>query len=166
MKFRYILLFLFIYSNCFSQSLDGIIKDSLHFEKFSKPVFEVKLTAKQNRKTFFTSTNINGRFTFSNLENGEYELKILNEEYKNNIFNIIVSGTTNENLFVKKYCSFNENKSNICPICKSNKNVLPIFYGLTTTTFIKQNKTKYHFSGCQLTGCDPKFYCKKDREEF
>ena len=40
-------------------------------------------------------------------------------------------------------CNYRENKSSVCPKCKSDKKVLPIFYGLTTGKFMK--KTKINF---------------------
>lgn len=63
-------------------------------------------------------------------------------------------------------CSYRENKSSVCPKCKSEKKVLPIFYGLTTGKFMKKNKNKFYFGGCELTGCDPKWYCKTDQLKF
>ena len=63
-------------------------------------------------------------------------------------------------------CSFRENQSSICPICKRDKNTLPIFYGLTTGKFYKKNRKKYYFGDCEITGCDPKYYCKTDNYKF
>lgn len=63
-------------------------------------------------------------------------------------------------------CNYRENKSSVCPKCKSDKKVLPIFYGLTTGKFMKKNKKKYYFGGCELTGCNPKWYCKTDQLKF
>lgn len=39
-------------------------------------------------------------------------------------------------------CNYRENKSSVFPKCKSDKKVLPIFYGLTTGKFMKKNKKK------------------------
>lgn len=63
-------------------------------------------------------------------------------------------------------CRYRENKSSICPICKTDKKVLPIFYGLTTLKFMRENKKKYYFGDCEITGCDPKYYCKTDHYKF
>lgn len=63
-------------------------------------------------------------------------------------------------------CDYRKNENSICPICKKSKKVLPIFYGLTTGKFMKKNKKKYYFGGCELTGCDPKHYCKADNYKF
>ncbi|KFC20465.1 hypothetical protein [Chryseobacterium sp. FH1] len=63
-------------------------------------------------------------------------------------------------------CKYRENKVSICPICKTDKKVLSIFYGLTTTKFMKENKNKYYFEGCEITGCDPNWYCKTDDYKF
>lgn len=63
-------------------------------------------------------------------------------------------------------CNLNASNGSICPICKTNKKVLPIFYGLVTTKFIKANKKKYHFGGCEISHFSPIWYCKTDRLEF
>ncbi len=71
--------------------------------------------------------------------------------------------------FLKKevqYCHYTENKSSVCPICNTDKKVLSIFYGLTTKKFMRENKRKYYFGGCEITGCDPKWYCKTDNYKF
>ncbi len=63
-------------------------------------------------------------------------------------------------------CGYRENKSSICPKCKGDKKVLPIFYGLAPGKFMKKNKNKFYFGGCELMGCDPKWYCKTDQLKF
>ncbi len=37
-------------------------------------------------------------------------------------------------------CSYLDNKSSVCPKCKSDKKVLPIFYGLKTGKFMKKKQ--------------------------
>ncbi|WP_312194978.1 hypothetical protein [Epilithonimonas vandammei] len=39
-------------------------------------------------------------------------------------------------------CNYRENKSSVFPKCKSDKKVLPIFYGLTTGKFMKKKQKK------------------------
>ena len=89
-----------------------------------------------------------------------------------NKISLLIFVMTSLNVFSQKKvsdtinCSFRKNESSLCPICKSDKKVTPIFYGLTTLKFIRKNRKKYYFGGCELTGCDPKYYCKTDQYKF
>lgn len=57
--------------------------------------------------------------------------------------------------------------TDICPICKSNKDVLKIIYGLPNKKLMKQaEKDIVHLGGCVVNPCYPKYYCKKDKLEF
>ena len=164
MKRLKILLFFLIFSNFYSQSLKGIIKDSINYKK---TVFNLKLTNNSDGKEYFSHTNQEGKYEFNDLKNGVYILSIIYDNYYlNNKFDIKVNGETKGNFYISKYCKYNENKNGICPNCKSKENVLPILYGLTTASFMRKNKNKYYFGGCEISGCDPKWFCKKDKLEF
>ncbi|WP_299180759.1 hypothetical protein [uncultured Chryseobacterium sp.] len=128
--------------------------------------FELKLTNEISKKVYFQRTNQNKEFEFKDLVDGIYKLQVLNEDYKQNIFEIKFSQKLNQIFYVEKLCKYRENKSKVCPNCKSDKKVVPIFYGLTTGKFMKQNRNKYHFEGCEISNCDPSWYCKKDKLEF
>jgi len=161
-----ILIFLILFSFCNAQNLNGKIKDSLIFRKSENPIFNLKLINEKTKKELKTSTNQNGEFEFQNLENGMYKLTIQNDDYQQNEFNIDFNKNLSKTFFVEKFCKYRVNKSKVCSICKSDKNVVPIFYGLTTKKFMKKNKKKYHFAGCEISSCDPKWYCKTDKTEF
>lgn len=164
MKAIQILFLLFISIHIESQSLNGIIKDSVNTKN---KVFNLKLKSLETEKEYFSHTEIDGKYEFQNIRDGKYVLSVIyNNYYLNNQFTVNVNGDTTNNFFLTKYCRFSENKDGICPVCKSKQNVLPFFYGLTTGKFMKKNKNKYHFGGCEISGCDPKWYCKKDKFEF
>jgi len=165
MRFLYLLIFLITSFHLNAQNLKGEIIDSLT-KKFYTPEFELKLTNLVNNKTYFQKTNQNREFEFKDLEKGNYQLQILNENYTQNVFQIELDKTLNRIFYIEKFCKYRENKSKICPNCKSDKNVVAIFYGLTTGKFMKKNINKYHFAGCEISNCDPKWYCKKDKLEF
>ncbi|MEJ8606727.1 hypothetical protein JSO61_009675 [Riemerella anatipestifer] len=162
-KIQNLILF-FIFTLIKSQSLNGFIKDSINIEN---RVFNLKLKNIETEKEYFSHTEIDGKYEFQNIKNGNYILSIIyNNNYSNNQFKVNVNGITTQNFYLTKYCRFSENKDGICPICKSKQNVIPIFYGLTTRKFMKKNKSKYHFRGCEISSCDPKWYCKNDKLEF
>lgn len=164
------LLLIFVLSlfsiNSYAQSLSGKICDTLIIRKYDRVLFEIKLKKINSEKEYFSTSDLDGNFRFSNIENGDYQFTINNEFYDKNLFLIKISGDTSLNIFVKKFCQYHENKTSVCPKCKSSQKVVPIFYGLTTLDFMKKNKKKYHFAGCELSYCMPNWYCKRDRLEF
>lgn len=164
---KLVLLFLIILSTNFRcQSLGGTINDTL-VKKIYLPQFILKLVNISNKNIYETKTDKEGKFDFGKIEKGKYKLNIIeNEDYIKNEFDIDVNGDTKVQLIAKRFCTYRENKSSTCPICKTDKNVLPIFYGLVTTNFMKKNKKKYYFAGCEITYCNPKFYCKTDGVKF
>lgn len=152
--------------NSYAQSLSGKVLDTLISRKYDRVQFEIKLKKINSEKEYFSTSDMDGNFRFSNIENGDYQFTINNEFYDKNIFLIKINGDTSLNFFVKKFCQYHENKTSVCPKCKSSQKVVPIFYGLTTLDFMKKNKKKYHFAGCELSYCMPNWYCKRDRLEF
>lgn len=55
----------------------------------------------------------------------------------------------------------------ICPICKSDKDVIPIVYGKPATELIKKaERGECRLGGCVVDKDSPHFYCKKDKKEF
>ena len=150
----------------YTQSLSGKVRDTLNIRKYDRVQFEIKLKKINSEKEYFSTSDMDGNFRFSNIENGDYQFTINNEFYDKNIFLIKINGDTSLNIFVKKFCQYHENKTSVCPKCKSSQKVVPIFYGLTTLDFMKKNKKKYHFAGCELSYCMPNWYCKRDRLEF
>ena len=150
----------------YTQSLSGKVRDTIIIRKYDRVLFEIKLKKINSEKEYFSTSDMDGNFRFSNIENGDYQFTINNEFYDKNIFLIKINGDTSLNIFVKNFCQYHENKTSVCPKCKSSQKVVPIFYGLTTLDFMKKNKKKYHFAGCELSYCMPNWYCKRDRLEF
>ena len=150
----------------YTQSLSGKVRDTLNIRKYDRVQFEIKLKKINSEKEYFSTSDMDGNFRFSNIENGDYQFTINNEFYDKKNFLIKINGDTSLNIFVKKFCQYHENKTSVCPKCKSSQKVVPIFYGLTTLDFMKKNKKKYHFAGCELSYCMPNWYCKRDRLEF
>ncbi|HEV7781921.1 MAG TPA: hypothetical protein VGO58_11690 [Chitinophagaceae bacterium] len=54
-----------------------------------------------------------------------------------------------------------------CPVCRSDKDVIPIVYGKPATGLIqKAERGECRLGGCVLDKDSPHFYCKKDKKEF
>lgn len=57
--------------------------------------------------------------------------------------------------------------TDVCPICHSNKNVIPIIYGYPTQKGMRRAKRgKFILGGCMVNDCSPAHYCKKDNIQF
>jgi hypothetical protein len=57
--------------------------------------------------------------------------------------------------------------SDICPKCRSNKNVTKIVYGYPNDKLMKEaDEGKIRLGGCMVGTCNHKYYCKKDNLEF
>jgi hypothetical protein len=57
--------------------------------------------------------------------------------------------------------------TDICPKCKSNKNVIKIIYGYPTEETAKRaDKGELRLGGCIINYCYPNYYCRKDDLEF
>lgn len=58
-------------------------------------------------------------------------------------------------------------KMSVCPICKSNKDVVPIIYGKPATALIKKaERGECWLGGCVVDKDSPWYYCKKDKKSF
>lgn len=54
-----------------------------------------------------------------------------------------------------------------CPVCKSDKEVIPIIYGKPGTELIqKAERGECRLGGCMISENSPRYYCKKDKKEF
>jgi hypothetical protein len=76
------------------------------------------------------------------------------------------SETKHINIKLPKSCEA-ARASNTCPVCRSNKDVIPIQYGLPTPETRKNAKRGLvHLGGCIIFPCAPRHFCKKDGLEF
>lgn len=59
-----------------------------------------------------------------------------------------------------------------CPVCHKSDQVIPIVYGLLVSIPDSNRKKKKHKQsdfypgGCEITCCDPNWYCRRDKIEF
>ncbi len=67
------------------------------------------------------------------------------------------------------FCIYTKSKNNkTCPVCSKQDSVIPIIYGLVINTGkkTKQKQQEFKSGGCQISGCDPHWFCKRDDKEF
>ncbi|MFA7326246.1 MAG: hypothetical protein WC121_06245 [Candidatus Kapaibacterium sp.] len=79
------------------------------------------------------------------------------------------------NLLKEIECQYNKADS-ICPVCSKIDKVIPIEYGylvITKEEYEKRNDKNqkedlrtFKSGGCEISGCDPFWYCKRDSISF
>jgi hypothetical protein len=70
-----------------------------------------------------------------------------------------------------KNCEYNRRgRNNMCPQCKRSDKVLPIRYGLAIPFYDERGKIRKeprsHPGGCDVSDCDPGWYCERNKLEF
>ncbi len=150
---------------CFSQS--GIIKGHVQNNNENEGLaFANVFLDNTNIKT---NTDSNGDFIIDNIPAGIYDLKISFIGFQDTtLTSIKVSNDTIIDLYIDypPHCKYKQDDKT-CPICKKKDKVIPIVYGLPGKRLLKKaEKGKVKLGGCIITGCDPKWYCKRDKKEF
>ena len=114
-----------------------------------------------------TATDFDGKFTIDSIPPGTYDLQASEMSYGDTtLTNIKISIDTSitVKLVFPPPCEYDKSKKNrICPICGKTDNVVLIAYGLPMGPL---DTTNYYYAGCQITYCDPKWYCKRDKHKF
>ena len=115
------------------------------------------------------SSNINGDFLIDSIPVGTYDLKITYLGYRDTtLTSIKVTQDTIIDLKINypPTCKYDK-KNKSCPVCQMKDKVIPIAYGLPSAGLLKDaKKGKVRIGGCLITGCDPHWYCKRDKIEF
>ena len=116
-----------------------------------------------------TVPDSNGNFKIDKINNGTYSLVIRQIGNRDAITDglVITSDTLiNLNLVYPPPCTFTTGKNPKC-IDGHTDRIIPIVYGLPNKrTMEKSKKGKVHLAGCNLTGCDPQFYCTIHKKEL
>jgi len=104
------------------------------------------------------------------LKAGKYDLVVEYLGYgKDTIQNVVVkdAAATKITLGLPAGECFEKANSKACPVDAKSKNVIPIVYGLPNRrTMRKMKKGKIKLGGCEVTGCEPYWFCKEHNKEF
>ena len=155
------------------QTISGIIVDKS--KKDTLPYVTVKLLDSSATKIIITDfSDVDGKFKFKHVKEGYYCIKTSDIVYGDSIFrNIKIYDDTLLILDIHKLCKYdNSINDKKCPICHKTNKVIPICYGLPITIDEKPKKRRIkslkecYFAGCQITHCDPHWYCKRDKTKF
>jgi hypothetical protein len=116
-----------------------------------------------------TVPDSNGNFKIDKICKGIYSLIIRQIGNRDAITEgLIITGDTliNLDLVYPPPCTFTTDKNPKC-IGGHTEKIIPIVYGLPNKrTMEKSKKGKVHLAGCNLTGCDPQFYCTIHKKEL
>lgn len=115
-------------------------------------------------------TEDDGTFELTKLQEGKYDLVVESIGYgKDTIRNVDVkkNSITKITLGLPAGVCHKKPKSRKCPVDGKTKNVVPILYGLADGKMRrKMDKGKAKLGGCEVTGCEPNWFCKIHDKEF
>lgn len=116
-----------------------------------------------------TSSDMNGNFLIEEVPVGTHQLKIKCIGYRDTVMQVEIQPclTTTITVNFPIGCHFRNQNGNVCPYCHKNDVAIPIIYGFPSKRMmVLSKKNKLKLAGCQTTGCDPQWYCRKDEREF
>ncbi|MCC6723346.1 MAG: hypothetical protein IT258_02460 [Saprospiraceae bacterium] len=119
-----------------------------------------------------TNVDENLCFSFDSLTSGKYSIQVKTIFYYQDtiVRNIVLK--IDEVIKVKipypPFCIYRNKKGKVCPICHKEDEVIPVVYGLLVfdPEAPEKDEEEFYSGGCMVTGCDPKWYCKRDKKEF
>lgn len=116
-----------------------------------------------------TNTDSVGEFLLKDIPDGVYVLSISHPGYSRKIFDSIQlykSTLLGFNVEYPEACKYDK-ENNYCPICKKVNKVIPIVYGFPSHKMARSaKKGKIRLGGCSYSGCEPNWYCNRDKLEF
>jgi len=150
---------------CFSQDavIIGNLKpiDSSDVD-ITKDIYELWLDG-ENGSHAYATINPDFTFKFENLREGLYTL-IIPAFIKQDTYRISLKNNQKFKIEIpiSYYCEYDKSENDkTCPECKKTDKSIPIIYGL----FGGNGKDNWS-GGCLKTGCDPNWYCKRDKTKF
>jgi hypothetical protein len=109
-------------------------------------------------------SNETGYFSFTRSEQKDVLVNISKKGFR--IKSLYLAYTKPESRLSRislcKLCKY-DSSNRICPVCKSGDKVLDIVYGLPVPPL---RKDVYYDGYCEVTCCDPKYYCLRDKKKF
>lgn len=108
-------------------------------------------------------TNEAGYFIFTRSEQKDVLVDIKKQGFRGE--NLYLAYTKPESklprIFLCRLCNY-DSSSRTCPVCQRSDKVIEIVYGLPMPPLRKD----VYYAGCEVTCCDPKYYCSRDKKKF
>jgi hypothetical protein len=160
-----IIIFLSISVSVYGQTIEGKVIDGTRNEIINFTSVQL-LDSSAMTTEGSVITDEDGKFKFTNVSSGVYCIRIMAISYKDTTFcDIKVSGDTTLKLDIHRFCQYDVSLiDKTCPVCRKQDKVIPIVYGLLNSD--KGNGKTFKLGGCNISYCDPHWYCKRDKTEF
>ncbi len=170
MKHLIILIFISLCQQLTSDAQCSIAGHLYDKEKKTNVNFvEVRLLGFPLKYKTFTYSDSIGNYYLDSIPEGRHDFLFYTSEYNDTIvydIQFVKDSTTYVNIFYPTFCEYSKSKSK-CPKCSKKDKVVPIVYGYPSEKMlVKMKKGKIHLGGCMVSGCDPKWFCKRDETEF
>jgi len=180
MRFLFVLL---LFSNLKAFTQNKIVELSINIlpelkedfagkEIYLSGVGELKLDTSLKYPYFLRIVcNKNQDVQFEAMANIEFEKLGTFKHFNNFISTISTDSVVKLNMTFPFNCSYNRNlKQKICPVCKKDDKVIPILYGLmefdANGNSLFKDYGEFKPGGCNVSECDPTWYCKRDDCRF
>lgn len=116
-----------------------------------------------------TTTNWDGEFELQNIPEGLYDLRIRNKGFADTTLTairVLRDSTITLTIDYNLPCQF-DYRIKTCPVCEKEDDIIPLSYGKPSEDLMQKEKDGLvRLAGCEMTGCDPSWYCKRDDVEF
>ena len=170
--FTSLIFLLFAAGSLSALTIDGIVMDAMKNQVV--PFVRVHLLDSTMVEKCGTDTDAKDRFKFVNVMKGSYSIRISGLGFGDTTFASIKLATDTTLQFnIHKYCKYDASRNDkTCPVCHKTDKVLPVKYGLPATTQKEKKKKKggedgeFYPAENAATGCDPNWYCKRDKSRF
>lgn len=164
MKVFLALAFFIVSANCFSQVayIKGQVKDATE----KGEVKNASLHFLKNDTTILTGTHGSYKIELTKYLSDSVIISHWSLGTIRYFFNLKDKSSVTKDFHFSIACR-DVKKTDVCPMCKSNKQVIQIVYGFPTQETIKRaEKGELWLGGCMIEPCMPYYYCKKDGFEF
>ncbi|MBW3129430.1 carboxypeptidase-like regulatory domain-containing protein [Hymenobacter profundi] len=115
-------------------------------------------------------TDSSGRFHLSDIPVGRYQLEVQHVGYRSKWLDLTVAPSTLDDLSIlfPEPCPY-QYSSGQRPICVGGytDQLIPIKYGPPSKQLLaKARQKKVYLAGCEVTGCDPRYYCSQHKKQL
>jgi hypothetical protein len=162
MRLSTVILFLLFFKVTYPQRFD--FTGRILSVKTSRPLSNVSVRLVQANQTI--QSDLEGYFVFRGYPTGKYLIELSTVGVGPREFNIVIqqSADTVHIFHFQDTCRYDvRGTSRICPMCRKKNRVVPILYGLPIGELDEAN---YYYAGCEVSDCDPKWFCKRDSTKF
>ncbi len=159
--------------NLYAQT--GTIKGNVFDNREQKGLAyaSIILTDKKDFKKFALSDD-DGNFLFDKIPVGIYSIKVTYIGYADTTlaeFKLMADSVVSINLNLPPPCKYDASINNkTCPKCHKKNKVIPIRYGMLISINgddpLKNEGKTFKLGGCNISYCDPHWYCKRDKIKF